>query len=347
MNQQKNEINGRAYYTARDLILYAFGIGCSPKEDINEMRYLYEHEKIVFSAFPTFLLSLPFRANTIQEKNISRSFGMPDFPPPLIDMTSLVSTSFGKETPLIHLGQSFRLHQPLPTSVAESDYKTPIAVDIQTRLKDCKKHKLGTVMITETDFYHSNDLEEKRTHLATAQMTSLIPVQDLEMEKGKDSKRNVSALHPILFSKIAFQKTVATAYKSKRYRIDNNQALLYRLTGDSNRIHVEGAPGLFHTTQPILHGLCTLGYAVRAILSTYGKDQLECTYVNCFFKKPVFVGDEIEVRMWEAEKDTNGEKIILFQVYNSQTEKIAVDHGIVGLSENMKRKRMPIINGKL
>lgn len=52
--------------------------------------------------------------------------------------------------------------------------------------------------------------------------------------------------------------------------------------------------------------------------------------------------------MWEAEKDTNnGEKIFLFQVYNSQTEKIVVDHGIVGLSKNMKRKRMPIVKGKL
>ncbi|GFH50194.1 hypothetical protein CTEN210_06670 [Chaetoceros tenuissimus] len=346
MNHQENEINGRAYYTARDLILYAFGIGCSPKEDVNELRYLYEHDKKIFSAFPTFLLSLPFRANTIQETNILRGFGMPDFPPPLVDLSSLVSKSF-KAAPLIHLGQSFRLHQPLPTCTAENDYQTPIAVDIKTRLIDCKKHKLGTVMITETNFYHCQE-KEKKIHLATAQMTSLIPGQDLEIKKGdRGSKMNASALHPILISKMDFQKTVATAYKSKRYGIDNNQALLYRLTGDSNKIHVEGAPGLFHTTQPILHGLCTLGYAVRAILSTYGKDRWECTYVNCFFKKPVFVGDEIEVRVWEFEKYINGEKIILFQVYNTQTGKIVVDQGIVGLSENMKLKRMPIVKGKL
>ena len=54
---------------------------------------------------------------------------------------------------MIHLGQSFRLHQPLPTCVVENDYQTPIAVDIQTRFVNCKKHKLGTVVITETDFY--------------------------------------------------------------------------------------------------------------------------------------------------------------------------------------------------
>ena len=343
MNQQENEINGRANYTVRDLILYAFGIGCSPKEDVNELRYLYEHDKI-FSAFPTFLLSLPFRANTTQET--SRSFGMPEFPPPLVDMSFLVSKSFKKETPLIHLGQSFRLHQPLPTCVVENDYQTPIDVDIITRFVNCKQHKLGAVVITETDFYHLDG--KKRTHLATAQMTSLIPGQDLEIEGNTASKNKMSNLYPILFSKRDFQKTIATVYKSKLYRIDNNQALLYRLTGDSNRIHVEGAPGLFHTTQPILHGLCTLGYAVRATLSTYGKDQLECTYVNCSFKKPVFVGVEIEVKMWQVDKDTkNGEKIILFQVYNTCTRKIVVDHGIVGLSQNMKLKRMPIVKGKL
>jgi len=54
---------------------------------------------------------------------------------------------------------------------------------------------------------------------------------------------------------------------SVSYAIPENQAALYRLNGDLSLIHID--PGFAEKSgfeRPILHGLCSFGYATRAIL---------------------------------------------------------------------------------
>ncbi len=78
------------------------------------------------------------------------------------------------------------------------------------------------------------------------------------------------------------------------------QALLYRLSGDYNPLHAD--PELaaeMGFDKPILHGLCTFGYAGRALVAhACGGDPDRLSSFRGQFSNPVFPGDTLIVRGW-------------------------------------------------
>ena len=83
---------------------------------------------------------------------------------------------------------------------------------------------------------------------------------------------------------------------STRWTTLPTQALLYRLTGDLNPIHARPeaarAGGL---EQPILHGLCTYGFAARAALASLcGGDPRRFRSLEARFTKPVIPGQTLK-----------------------------------------------------
>jgi acyl dehydratase len=76
-----------------------------------------------------------------------------------------------------------------------------------------------------------------------------------------------------------------------------NWALLYRLNGDLNPIHVDpvaGAKAGFE--RPILHGLCTYGVAGYLLVrSVCGYDAARLRSLNVRFSSPVFPGESIRL----------------------------------------------------
>lgn len=94
-------------------------------------------------------------------------------------------------------------------------------------------------------------------------------------------------------------KRAADMYCNLQTRPD--QALIYRLCGDSNPLH---ADPVFAEKQgfpvPILHGLCTYGIACHAILKTIC--DYDFTLVAGFdarFTAPVYPGDTVATEMWQ------------------------------------------------
>lgn len=80
------------------------------------------------------------------------------------------------------------------------------------------------------------------------------------------------------------------------------QALIYRLSGDYNPLHVDpvvARAGGFD--RPILHGLCTYGVAGRAIVrERCGGQASKLRQIDARFSAPVYPGETLRVEIWDA-----------------------------------------------
>jgi len=83
-----------------------------------------------------------------------------------------------------------------------------------------------------------------------------------------------------------------------------DQALIYRLSGDRNPLHSDPwfAREMAGFDTPILHGLCTYGFAGRALLAELaGNDASKLTAMAARFSAPVFPGETLTTSVWRTE----------------------------------------------
>jgi acyl dehydratase len=82
------------------------------------------------------------------------------------------------------------------------------------------------------------------------------------------------------------------------------QALLYRISGDMNPLHAdpEFATMVGFPQGPILHGLCTYGFAARAVVAkAAGGDARRLRSISAQFRKPVWPGDTLVTQGWQLD----------------------------------------------
>ncbi len=178
---------------------------------------------------------------------------------------------------LVHGEQGIVLHRPIPVEGSIS------MVDEVTGIYDKGK---GAVIATKS----VATLEADGQPLFD--MTSSVFITgegDFGGDRGPSAKTNVAPERdPDL---------------SVTYQTRDDQALLYRLSGDRNPLHsdkqfsdVGGFP------KPILHGLCTYGFTGRGLLSALcDNDPTKFNSMEGRFSSPVLPGEALTVNIWTGE----------------------------------------------
>jgi acyl dehydratase len=199
---------------------------------------------------------------------------------------------------LVHAEQSFELHRPLPAS------GTVRTVATVTGIYDKGS---GALAVTESQAVDAASGEP----LVTARGSTFI-----RGEGGFGGDRG---------PRDDWTLPDRAADHVVTYETRPEQALIYRLSGDRNPLHVDpkfAARGGF--SRPILHGLCTYGVTGRALLHTLcGSDPARFLAMSGRFSHPVYPGESLAVSMWLPD---NGGGEALFQTA-TENGTIVIDRG--------------------
>lgn len=200
---------------------------------------------------------------------------------------------------ILHGEQSTILHAPLP---AEGMIVGSTWIE---SLWDKGADKGALAMVTRE--IH----DEAGTHLATAKSLTF-----LRGDGGfGGSSEGTPVPHPVPDRAPDTVLTLATAA---------NQALIYRLSGDLNPLHIdpEVATGAGFE-RPILHGLSTYGVIGRALLAARcGNEPARLTRIDGRFSSPVYPGETIETSIWDE-----GEGKLAFRARVIERDKIIFTNG--------------------
>jgi NAD(P)-dependent dehydrogenase (short-subunit alcohol dehydrogenase family)/acyl dehydratase len=200
---------------------------------------------------------------------------------------------------LLHGDQDLVLHRPLPREASLST--TGRIVDIfdlgRTR---------GAVIKAEAE-----TRDEQETLLFTTAMT-LVARRDGGFGGKAPPKGRLEM--PDRQPDVSVQDLPAT-----------DQPLLYRLSGDTFQLHAD--PDFARQAgfeQPIMHGLCTYGFACRALIGQLIPGEPErIRRLSCRFSRPLYPGTPISTHIWK-----DGDHRALWRVVNAETGETIIDQGI-------------------
>nr|GLL30497.1 enoyl-CoA hydratase 2, peroxisomal [Ipomoea trifida] len=252
-------------YSERDVALYALGVGGCSKDavDDKELKFVYHPDgQQSIQVLPTFaaLFSIGF------SETIAEIPGL-QYDPRL----------------LLHGQQYIEIYKPLPSSGS-----------IINRASIAGLHDKGKATVLE--------VEIKSYEKVSGDLLCMNRMAIFLRGAGGFSKSS----NPYSYSKYPANQTAAPKIpKGQPFIVFEEylqppQALLYRLSGDYNPLHSD--PMIAEVagfSRPILHGLCTLGFAVRAIIKCICKgDPNMIKNISGRFLLHVYPGETLITEMW-------------------------------------------------
>jgi peroxisomal enoyl-CoA hydratase 2 len=254
-------------YDERDVAMYALGVGACGGDavDEKELKFVYDINGQQFiKVLPTFAALFPFKTST--------GTGLDDVPGLEFDPRLL-----------LHGQQYMEIYRPFPSNSC-----------VENKVVIAGLHDKGkaTIIELETTSYIKESGEVLCMNRSTIYLrgaggfsNSSPPYSYTNYPANQVSRVSIPKSGPAVVHEDPTQQS---------------QALLYRLSGDYNPLHSD--PMIAQVagfSRPILHGLCTLGYAVRAIIKSICNGD-ETAVKNIFgrFLLHVYPGETLVTEMW-------------------------------------------------
>ncbi|XP_065847382.1 enoyl-CoA hydratase 2, peroxisomal [Euphorbia lathyris] len=252
-------------YTERDAVIYALGVGACGRDaiDADELKFVYhENGQQHIQVLPTFaaLFSLGSMEDGLDLPGLQ-------FDPRL----------------LLHGQQYIEVYKPFPSNAS-----------LINKVSLAGLHDKGKAAILEIET--KSYLKESGELLCMNRLTAFL--------RGAGGFSNSG--HPFSYSNYPTNQVPVVKIPKKQPfavfedSVQPSQALLYRLSGDYNPLHSDPTIAkIAGFSRPILHGLCTLGFAVRAITKCICRgDATNIKSISGRFLLHVYPGETLVTEMW-------------------------------------------------
>ncbi|GLT94477.1 hypothetical protein SLE2022_122150 [Rubroshorea leprosula] len=252
-------------YTERDAALYALGVGACARDatDAEELKYVYhENGQQFIQVLPTFaaLFSLGSLPNGVHLPGL-------EYDPRL----------------MLHGQQYIEIYKPFPSNAR-----------LHNKVSLAGLHDKGKAAILEIE---TRSYEKESGELLCMNRTTVY-LRGAGGFSDPSQPYSYSSYPTNQVSGVKIPKVQPFAVFEDFTQ--PSQALLYRLSGDYNPLHSDPMVAkVAGFSRPILHGLCTLGFAVRAIIKSLCRgDPNMVKSIFGRFLLHVFPGETLVTEMW-------------------------------------------------
>ncbi|KAJ7118444.1 peroxisomal dehydratase [Mycena crocata] len=282
-------------WNKRDLLTYAAGVGAKA----DDLNIVYELDKS-FAALPTYPVVLPFKGNS-QELNLFAE-----------TMSSKAVPGLPRMDPNrgVHGTQSIEILKDLPLVSGEGWTMT-------TRYTGVVENKSGVILTAESLLLDPKGVAYAKLYSSSFNIGA--------KATGEKFSKHIAGPPQ--------GKPVPTDRKADWTIMDKTsteQALIFRLSGDYNPLHIDPSIGkMAGFGGVILHGLSTFGFAARGLIKAIGGgDPHSLRFFGVRFTSPVKPGDALETQAWEVGPGPAGTIEVAFVTKNLTSGKPALGGGI-------------------